>query len=135
MPLPRQVTLFNRAVVNPIARRFAGRVPPLAIVEHRGRRSGRQYRTPVVGWFSGEEFVIPLTYGPDTDWVKNLRAADGGRLITGSRTYQFKAPRVSGGIAQAPGVPRLIRQLLPIIRVDNYLRLRPVLNVEESPHA
>ena len=38
---------FNKVVTNPIQRRYAGRIPPFAIVEHVGRKSGRQYRTPV----------------------------------------------------------------------------------------
>jgi deazaflavin-dependent oxidoreductase (nitroreductase family) len=134
MPLPRQVTLFNRAIANPVVRPFAGRVSPLALIEHRGRHSGRRYRTPVVGWFAGDEFIVPLTYGPDTDWVKNLRTDGGGRLIRGGRSYRVETPTISRGIARAPGIPRPIRRFLPLIRVDNYLRLRFFPDSGDTPN-
>jgi deazaflavin-dependent oxidoreductase (nitroreductase family) len=124
MPLPRQVAELNRVAANPVVRLFAGRVPPLALILNRGRRSGRQYRTPVVGWFAQDEFTVPLTYGPNTDWVRNLQTAGGGRLITRGRSYRIEAPEISRGIRRAPGVLRLIRRVLPVINVDHYLRLR-----------
>lgn len=124
MPLPRQVAKFNRIAANPVIGLFAGRIPPLALIAHRGRRSGRRYRTPVVGWFAGDEFIVPLTYGPDTDWVRNVRSAGEGRLIRRGRIYRIDAPTIGQGIRRAPGIPRLIRRLLPVIKVDHYLRLR-----------
>jgi deazaflavin-dependent oxidoreductase (nitroreductase family) len=53
-------------------------LPPFAIVNHRGRSSGRGYRTPVMAFPTDERFVFALTYGRDVDWVKNLFASDGG---------------------------------------------------------
>lgn len=126
MPLPRRVAELNRSVTNPLARLIAGRVPPFGIIEHRGRRSGRRYRTPVMGWFAGDEYIIALTYGPSAEWLKNLQAAGAGELVAGSRTYRLEAPRIERGIQRAPGIPWPIRRFLRLVRIDHYLRLRAV---------
>ena len=49
-------------------------MPGFAILTHRGRTSGRTYRTPVNVWRRGDRFVFFLTYGPDVQWVKNVMA-------------------------------------------------------------
>ena len=53
MPIPISVGRVNRAFTNRFMRFFAGWVPPLAIVEHTGRRSDRRYRTPIMAFRSG----------------------------------------------------------------------------------
>jgi len=45
--LPQWLARFNRYFTNPIQRMWAGWVPGMGIIEHVGRRSGKQYRTPV----------------------------------------------------------------------------------------
>ena len=51
MPIPRFVARANRYLLNPLLRRIAGWLPPFMVIEHRGRASGRPYRTPVIGFF------------------------------------------------------------------------------------
>ena len=86
MPLPRAVARFNKRVTNrflePIARRSSG----FAVVHHVGRRSGREYTTPVNLFRLGDEgagvgdrsttdaAIVSLTYGPSADWVRNVLA-------------------------------------------------------------
>lgn len=74
MPFPKAITRFNRRVTNPILGRLAGRLAPFAIVVHRGRRTGREYRTPVMAFPRREGVVFALTYGLDVDWVRNVPA-------------------------------------------------------------
>lgn len=98
MEMPQALARFNRHATNPIQRLWAGWLPPFAIVEHVGRRSGKPYRTPV-GAFSAEvdgqpAVVILLTYGPDRDWLKNLIAANGGRVRRNGKTFGVTDPRV-----------------------------------------
>ena len=126
MPLPRRLAEFNRYVTNPLARLIAGRVPPFILIVHWGRRSGRRYRTPVMGWFAGDEFVIALTYGPGAEWVRNLQAAGAGELIAGGRTYRIEDPNVGQDILRAPAIPWLIRRFLRLVTIDYYLRLHVV---------
>jgi hypothetical protein len=41
-----------------------------AVIRHRGRRSGREYATPVMAEpIAGEAFINPLLYAQDVDWL------------------------------------------------------------------
>jgi len=97
MPIPRWVAHANRYVTNPIARMFAGRVGPLAIIEHVGRSSGTAYRTPVIAYPTTTGWVVPMTYGAGTDWQKNLEAAGGGSLLVAGERHAVEDPQVVVG--------------------------------------
>ena len=77
-----------------------------AILEHQGRRSGRAYRTPVQARPVPAGFVIPLTWGEQTDWFRNVRAAGRCVLHWQGATYRLGQPRVveldTGEAAFAP---------------------------------
>ncbi len=47
MPIPRRVAQLNRVGLNRLTRRLAPWLPGFGVVVHRGRRSGREYHTPV----------------------------------------------------------------------------------------
>jgi len=124
MPFPMTLARFNRRVTNRFARRFAGRLPPLANLEHRGRRSGTIYRTPVVVFRDGDNgFVIALTYGPNTDWVRNVLASGGCTIESGGRPIVLTDPSLRSGTPEPP-IPAPIRLALRLLRVSNYLHLR-----------
>ena len=53
MKLSRRVAHFNKVVNNRIQSVYAWLVPPWAVILHRGRRSGRSYRTPVLAFNHG----------------------------------------------------------------------------------
>ncbi|WP_129666227.1 nitroreductase family deazaflavin-dependent oxidoreductase [Phytoactinopolyspora endophytica] len=91
--LPRWLARVNRVVTNRVMGLWAPYLPPWAVVVHRGRSSGRQYRTVLWAFVRKRTVVIALTYG-HTDWLSNLEAADGGRIIRCGRTYVLKNPRV-----------------------------------------
>ena len=75
MRLPRALAYFNREVTNRVFSPLAGRVPPFAIVEHVGRRSGRRYRTVIWAFPHGPDLVVVLTYMIyRTRWGLSLRA-------------------------------------------------------------
>jgi deazaflavin-dependent oxidoreductase (nitroreductase family) len=85
---------FNRRVTNPIQRLWAGKIPLFGIVVQVGRKSGKVYRTPVNVFDAPGGFALFLTYGPDRDWVRNLVAAGGGKLVHRGRTYEVTEPKV-----------------------------------------
>jgi deazaflavin-dependent oxidoreductase (nitroreductase family) len=93
MKLSRGVARFNKRVTNRIQGLYAWLVPPWAVVLHRGRRSGRQYRTPLFAFRRGRTLVIALLYGEESEWLRNLRAG-GGHVIRGGRTFVVGAPEV-----------------------------------------
>jgi len=85
-------------VLNPMIRRLAGRrhFRMAGNLRHVGRRSGRQYVTPVGTRLSGDMIVIPLTFGNQSDWSKNVRAAGGGSIRYNGREYAATQPQILG---------------------------------------
>ena len=92
MVLPRWLARANRAVTNPLLRSLVG-VGWMAELEHTGRSSNRRYRTVLMVFGRGDAVTVALTYGPGVDWLKNLRAAGGGRLRLGRELLALGPPR------------------------------------------
>jgi deazaflavin-dependent oxidoreductase (nitroreductase family) len=88
----RPMAAFHRAVTNRITVRFAGRLPGFGVVTNIGRKSGKPYRTPVNVFREQNTFLIALTYGRDSGWVKNVLAAGGCQLETRGVQYQLSSP-------------------------------------------
>jgi len=59
-----------------------------------GRKTNRPYVTPLVAEPVEGGFVIPLPYGEDTDWCRNLVAAGKGTLHVKGETIVILNPRV-----------------------------------------
>ena len=124
MRFPQRLARINRHVTNPIQRMWAGWLPPFAIVEHVGRRSGRPYRTPVNAFYAivdgAPGLAIPLAYGPDRDWLKNMRAAGGAQVRRNATTFGVAEPRVvskAEAAQQVNGAWRSIFAALPFEEV------------------
>lgn len=66
--------------VGPVGRPLAGTrwLPLYAILRHTGRKSGKQYAIPIVAFSTGDGFVMPLPFGEQTQWMRNLLAGGGG---------------------------------------------------------
>ncbi|WP_077090378.1 nitroreductase family deazaflavin-dependent oxidoreductase [Mycobacterium rhizamassiliense] len=98
MQLPQGLARFNRYVTNPIQKMWAGWAPSFAIIEHTGRKSGKTYRTPVSAFNATVDgrpgIAVLLTYGPDRDWLKNLRAAGGGQMRRHGKTFGIADARI-----------------------------------------
>ena len=93
MKLSRGVARFNKRVTNRIQGLYAWLVPPWAVILHRGRRSGRPYRTPLFAFRRDRNLVIALLYGPESDWLNNLRHG-GGHVVRAGRTFVVGPPEV-----------------------------------------
>ena len=124
MQLPQWLARFNRYVTNPVQRMWAGWAPTMGILEHVGRRSGRQYRTPLTVFSTGDGVAILLTYGPDRDWLKNITATGGGRLKRSGRTFVVGDPRVVTKTQAAQHVTGLGRLVFARLPFDNAVLLR-----------
>jgi deazaflavin-dependent oxidoreductase (nitroreductase family) len=63
-----------------------------SVVRHTGRTSGREYQTPVHAVATADGFAIALPYGPDSDWVKNLRARGTAVIVHHGTEYRVDHP-------------------------------------------
>jgi deazaflavin-dependent oxidoreductase (nitroreductase family) len=113
MQLPQWLARFNRHVTNPIQRLWAGHAPAMGILEHVGRKSGKTYRIPLNVFTTEDGVAILLSYGPNTDWLKNVIAADGGRLRRHGKTFAVTEPRVMSKAEAATHVTGFWRHVFP----------------------
>jgi deazaflavin-dependent oxidoreductase (nitroreductase family) len=126
MPIPKGMRQGNKAALNKVTRHLAPWLPGLGVVVHRGRTSGKQYRTPVnVFPRPGGRYVLALTYGTDTDWVKNVVAAGGCTLITRGTDLELTAPRLFHDESRHE-IRAVERSILALLRVYDFLELLAV---------
>ena len=116
----RWVAAFNLAVTNRITSRFAARLPGFVILTHVGRQSGRVYRTPVNVFRAPEGFLIALTYGRDSEWVKNVMAAGGCQLETRGVRYQLSTPTIVHDPTRQR-FPCPVRMILGLIGANDFM--------------
>lgn len=124
MPVNRNVARFNRRFANRFIGPILTRLPGFGTVHHRGRKSGREFHTPVKLFRRGTDYVITLPYGPSSDWVKNVLAAGGCELTTRGRRVRLVRPTVfeDDGRVVMPG---LTRRLLTRLDATRFLALTP----------
>lgn len=67
-----------------------------------------------------------LTYGPDTDWVKNVLAAGACTIETRGQRISCTAPRLYRDATRG-GIRLVERAVLRLLGVDQFLSLHPVL--------
>jgi deazaflavin-dependent oxidoreductase (nitroreductase family) len=107
---------FLKRYFNPLTRRIAySSFGPFAVVRHVGRRSGKQYETPIIVQPADDGFVFELTYGPDVDWYKNILAAGGCSILWHGQTYMINKIEpldTETGRATFPLPERLILRVL-----------------------
>jgi deazaflavin-dependent oxidoreductase (nitroreductase family) len=95
MPLPRSLARFNKKVTNRIQGLWAPWLPPWAVILHKGRKSGREYATPVLAFRSGNQLCIVLFYGEQAEWLRNVLAAGSAGIRRAGRLGQLTNPRVT----------------------------------------
>jgi deazaflavin-dependent oxidoreductase (nitroreductase family) len=122
MPIPKTVARLNRVGLNRVTRHIAPWAPGFGLVIHQGRRSGQTYRTPVNVFTTDSAVRIALTYGADSQWVKNVLAAGGCTLRSRGRDIALTAPRVVRDPART-GIRPGERQILGLLGVDEFLDL------------
>src|SRR5215471_14576762 len=115
---------FVTRFVNPLTRLFAGRAPGFGILTCRGRTSGRMYSTPINVFRRGDDYIFVLTYGSDTEWVKNVLAAGGCRILTRGRNVRLTRPEVIVDPTRSL-VPAPIRFIGRLGNVTEFLWMQP----------
>jgi deazaflavin-dependent oxidoreductase (nitroreductase family) len=114
---------WTTRLFNPIARHFAGWLPGFGILTYRGRTSGRIYHTPLNVFRRRDHYVFALTYGADTQWVRNVLAAGESGLRTRGRDLRLIEPELVHDPARRL-MPPVVRLILGLDGVSDFLRMR-----------
>ena len=126
MHLPRFLRRVNRVFTNPLFGTFAWFVPPFSVVYHRGRKSGRAYRSPVVSFRDARGvIVIPMTYGRDVDWARNLLHAHRGEIERMGRRLAVTNPRIVDLRAALSHLPRALHPFFRLADFPGFVLLDP----------
>ena len=124
-PSHRPVLARLTHLLNPLIVKLAGKryVRAYAVIEHRGRRSGRTYATPVSARPTDDGFVVPMAFGEQADWFRNVQAAGECVVRWNGIAYHLVEPEL---IDEATGRRALgpIERLLAPLFARQFVRLR-----------
>jgi deazaflavin-dependent oxidoreductase (nitroreductase family) len=128
---PSLAARLTRAIARttaPLTRPLAGRrlFPLWAVVQHRGRRSGRRYAIPVAIRVSAGSFTVPLPWGHQTQWLRNVVAANGCSIRWRGTEHVATAPRIIGFTEAADAFHPMQRSVMRAAGIESFLRLRRV---------
>jgi deazaflavin-dependent oxidoreductase (nitroreductase family) len=110
--------------INPVTRPVASRLPSFGILTHRGRKTGRTYRTPTNVFQRGDDYLFLLTYGSDVQWVKNVLAARSCSIETRGRVIELVEPELITDPELRPAPPHVRFVEGKIAGATQYLRMR-----------
>lgn len=128
-------------MLNPLIARLAGRphFHMAAQLTHTGRRSGRMYVTPVSARHAGNVVLIPLTFGNQSDWSRNVLAAGHCSLRLLGLYYDATAPTLLSPQEADPHVRAafgpLERASMRMLGIRQFLRLSVVPARSNPPPA
>jgi len=119
-------------ILNPLMVRLAGRrFLPMAQIHHVGRRSGKTYVTPTSAHVRGDVLLIGLTFGNQSDWSRNVRAAGGCTVRLGGHAYRATRPEL---VTWADDRALIASAFNPVLRagfrmlgIRQFMRLHAVL--------
>ena len=126
-PRARRLIRSVARVVNPVVLRFAGgrHLPVLGVIHHRGRRTGQHYATPLgIRPTAAGGFVMPLTFGEEAGWYRNVRAAGWCVITWRGDGHTVADPVIVDRAAALPAFPRYERLALRLIGIRQFVWLR-----------
>lgn len=125
VPSHRSVLARLTHVLNPLVVKLAGKryVRAYAVIEHRGRRSGRAYATPVSARPTADGFVVPMAFGEQADWFRNVRAAGECVIRWNGAVYHVVAPELIDEVTGRQALGPVERLLAPLF-ARQFVRLR-----------
>ena len=123
MPLPRAVARFNKRWTNCFVEPLARRSPGFAVVHHRGRTSGARYSTPINAFRQDDTVIVALTYGPSTDWFRNIQAGPAELEV-----HQTRSPIVGVELLRrheaASALPTAVRLTTRLLGVKDFAAIQ-----------
>ncbi|BBY40678.1 hypothetical protein MMAN_48120 [Mycobacterium mantenii] len=124
-PLLNAVRTSNRYLLNPLMLRLAGRKNwYAAAIQHTGRRSGKQYSTPVVAERIADGFLVPLPYGAGVDWLRNVLAAGRAVIRSEGEDYDVVQPEIVDSGSALPLLSARRRRTFERVGIEQYLKVK-----------
>ncbi len=118
------VRTFNKYIFNHLILTFAeSRIGPFSVVYHRGRHSGRGYRSPVLASYVGAMVIIPLSYGEHVDWLRNVQVEGGCEIVRQNKRMRVTDPLVLNSQVGYTILPEQRRKLFSRFKVEKFTRL------------
>jgi deazaflavin-dependent oxidoreductase (nitroreductase family) len=99
-------------------------MPGFGLLAYRGRTTGRIYRLPINVFRRGDHYIFVLTYGSESQWVKNVLAAGECQMRVRRRDVHLVEPEliVNPDWKLVPWPARMIERQLA--GVTEFLRMR-----------
>ncbi len=96
----------------------------VGVIRHRGRKLGRIHATPLGMRRFGDSFVMPLTFGDNAAWYRNVAASGSCEVTYMGRDYALTDPEVIDYETAAPAFPRYELLQFRFVGIAQYLRMR-----------
>ncbi len=124
MKIPSKVRYFNKRFLNKLTSKIArSSWGPFCMIYHIGRRSGKPYETPIIAFPTTEGFVIALTYGPEVDWYRNIRAAGRCRIQWHGKVYEINKIEPLEAKTALTYLPGLFQTVLGLVGLRDYIKV------------
>jgi len=124
-PFQTLIRTSNKYLLNPVMLLLAGRRYWYAsVIQHTGRRSGKRYSTPIVVDRVGNQMFVPLPYGTQVDWVRNVLTTGEADIISRGQTYHVVYPELIDSTQALPELPRDRRRTFERVSIGHFLRTR-----------
>jgi deazaflavin-dependent oxidoreductase (nitroreductase family) len=124
-PLLRAVRISNKYLLNPVMGTLAGRKNSYAAaIRHTGRKSGKQYSTPVGAERVQDGFIIPLGYGTQVDWLQNVIAAGQATVSAKGEAHDVTEPEVIDAATALPMLSPRRRRTFERLGIAQYLTVK-----------
>ena len=119
------IRYFNKYVLNHLTLIFSeSKIGPFSILVHKGRKSGKSYRTPVVATFIVDTIIIPLSYGDQVDWLRNILAAGGCEIVYRNERLIAANPEIVHSYEAIDHLPEKRRRLFERFKLEKFLRMQ-----------
>ncbi len=93
-----------------------------------GGDPGAPIQTPINVFRGGDGYRIALTYGAESDWVRNVLAAGGCEIESQRRRIVLTHPRIVSDPSRR-WAPPVVRQVIGMIGASQYMQLTVVEQV------
>lgn len=124
MEIPSRIRYFNKKYTNRLMKKIAGkRCSPIALIMHTGRKTGRQYETPIIAAKCEDHFIFALTYGKEVDWYRNILAHATAELLWRGQWIKLVNPRSVNIEAGRSAFSSPAKTMLKLINIRYYFQM------------